>query len=205
VLLEHPAVAQVVTFAVPDAKLGEDIAAAVVLRAPATELELRELVARRLAPYKVPRTIVFLDELPKGPTGKLQRIGLAERLGVGAVRSPAPAPAPPAGVRDVELELAVTALWKTVLNLGAVELQDNFFALGGDSILATQLLARAAQQFDVEISLPAFFETPTVAAQVVVISHHRRNQDDILSELETTSDAEAAELLAAARGGRATR
>ena len=84
VLMDHPAVRQVVTFAVPHDKLGEDVAAAVVLRegASATEKELREFAGTRLAPFKVPRTVLFLDEIPKGATGKLQRIGLAQKLGL---------------------------------------------------------------------------------------------------------------------------
>ncbi len=84
VLMDHPAVAQVVTFATPHEKLGEDVAAAVVLRegAAATERELRDFVGERLADFKVPRKIVFLDEIPKGATGKLQRIGLAHTLGL---------------------------------------------------------------------------------------------------------------------------
>ena len=48
----------------------------------ATERELRDFVAGRLADFKVPRRIVVLPEIPKGPTGKLQRIGLAQRLGL---------------------------------------------------------------------------------------------------------------------------
>ena len=86
VLMDHPAVAQVVTFAMPHPKLGEEVAAAVVLRegASASERDIRDFAARRLADFKVPRKVVFLDEIPKGATGKLQRIGLAERLGVSA-------------------------------------------------------------------------------------------------------------------------
>lgn len=85
VLMDHPAVQQVVTFAMPHAKLGEDVAAAVVLRAgqSADEKEIREFAAKRLADFKVPRKILFLDEIPKGATGKLQRIGLAQKLGLG--------------------------------------------------------------------------------------------------------------------------
>jgi acyl-CoA synthetase (AMP-forming)/AMP-acid ligase II len=84
VLMDHPAVAQVVTFAMPHDKLGEEVAAAVVLTdgAAATEQELRDFAAGRLASFKVPRRIVFLAEIPKGATGKLQRIGLAEKLGL---------------------------------------------------------------------------------------------------------------------------
>ena len=84
VIMDHPAVAQVVTFAVPHDKLGEDVAAAVVLREGAScdERELRAFVGSRVADFKVPRKIVFLAEIPKGATGKLQRIGLAEKLGL---------------------------------------------------------------------------------------------------------------------------
>ncbi|MCH7562543.1 MAG: AMP-binding protein [Gemmatimonadetes bacterium] len=84
VLLDHPAVQQVVTFAMPHEKLGEEVAAAVVLRegVEATEGELRDFAAERLVAYKVPRTVLFLDEIPKGATGKVQRIGLAEKLGL---------------------------------------------------------------------------------------------------------------------------
>ena len=84
VLMDHPAVAQAVTFAVPHARLGEDIAAAVVLRpnASATASDIREFAATRLAAFKVPRQVLIVDEIPKSPTGKLQRLGLAEKLGL---------------------------------------------------------------------------------------------------------------------------
>jgi acyl-CoA synthetase (AMP-forming)/AMP-acid ligase II len=85
VLMDHPAVQQCVCFAVPHDKLGEDVAAAVVLRegAQATERELRDFVAARLADFKVPRKVLVLAEIPKGATGKIQRIGLAQKLGLG--------------------------------------------------------------------------------------------------------------------------
>jgi acyl-CoA synthetase (AMP-forming)/AMP-acid ligase II len=84
VLMDHPAVAQCLTFAMPHPMLGEEVAAAIVLRqgAEAAEHELRDFVATRLAQFKVPRKFVFLEEIPKGATGKLQRIGLAEKLGL---------------------------------------------------------------------------------------------------------------------------
>ncbi len=84
VLLDHPAIGQAVTFALPHDKLGEEVAAAIVLRegAEANEGEVRDFAAQRLADFKVPRKIVFLEEIPKGATGKLQRIGLHEKLGL---------------------------------------------------------------------------------------------------------------------------
>jgi oxalate---CoA ligase len=84
VLLDHPHVAQAVAFAMPHPMLGEEVAAAIVLREGASvgENELRDFVAARLAHFKVPRKVVFLEAIPKGPTGKLQRIGLAKVLGL---------------------------------------------------------------------------------------------------------------------------
>jgi acyl-CoA synthetase (AMP-forming)/AMP-acid ligase II len=84
VLLDHPAVQQCLTFALPHDKLGEDVGAVVVLREgmAATEDELRAFAGKRLADFKVPRKVLFRAEIPKGATGKLQRIGLAQKLGI---------------------------------------------------------------------------------------------------------------------------
>jgi acyl-CoA synthetase (AMP-forming)/AMP-acid ligase II len=84
ILMDHPAVAQAVTFAVPHAMLGEDVAAAVVLREnmAAAGDDIRAFAAEHLAAFKVPRRVLVLPEIPKGATGKLQRIGLAARLGL---------------------------------------------------------------------------------------------------------------------------
>jgi acyl-CoA synthetase (AMP-forming)/AMP-acid ligase II len=85
VLLEHPAVEAALAFAMPHDKLGETVAAAVVLRPDCTAepADLRGFASLRLARFKVPRRILIVDEIPQGPTGKLQRIGLAARLGLG--------------------------------------------------------------------------------------------------------------------------
>lgn len=86
VLMNHPAVSQAVTFALSHPKLGEDVAAAIVLKegSDIDETILRSFAAQFIAAFKVPRKIVFVDEIPKGPTGKLQRIGLAKTLGLEA-------------------------------------------------------------------------------------------------------------------------
>ena len=84
ILMEHPAVRQCVTFSMPHDMLGEDVAAAVVLRDghQASDKDLRSFAAGRLADFKVPRKILILTEIPVGATGKLQRIGLAKKLGL---------------------------------------------------------------------------------------------------------------------------
>ncbi|MFM8899031.1 MAG: acyl--CoA ligase [Burkholderiales bacterium] len=85
ILMDHPAVAQVVCFGMPHPKLGEEVAAVVVLREGQTvsERDLQTFVNQRAADYKVPKKILFMEEIPKGATGKLQRIGLAQKLGLG--------------------------------------------------------------------------------------------------------------------------
>ncbi len=86
VLLDHPAIAQVCTFGVPHDKLGEEVGAVVVPRPghAVTEAEVREFASARLAAFKVPRHVRIMDDIPKGATGKVQRIGLAAKLGLGA-------------------------------------------------------------------------------------------------------------------------
>ncbi len=113
-LLAHPAIAEAVAFALPDERLGEEVAAAVVLE-PGHETgqsELQEFVAETLAPFKVPRRIVVVDEIPKGPTGKLQRIGLAERL---ELRSPSTAGTGPAEPRNM-FERSIAEVFAEVLD-----------------------------------------------------------------------------------------
>lgn len=85
ILMAHPAVHQCVCFAMPHDMLGEEVAAAIVLKegAAVDEKELRRYAAGRLVDFKVPKRILLLKEIPVGATGKLQRIGLAAKLGLG--------------------------------------------------------------------------------------------------------------------------
>ena len=84
ILLDHPEINQVVTFALPHPKLGEEVAAAVVLvnESKCDDRDIKSFAKERMADFKVPRHVVILDEIPKGATGKMQRIGMAEKLGL---------------------------------------------------------------------------------------------------------------------------
>jgi thioesterase domain-containing protein len=163
VLLSHPSVAQAVTFAVPDPKLGEDVGAAVVLResATASEWEIQRFVASRLADFKVPRRIVILDEIPKGSTGKIQRIGLAEKLGLvtsidGEKRAKYKAP------RSL-LEKMLAEIWSQILEVERIGVDDNFFQLGGDSIQARLIISRLCEALQIErIPVVVFLHAPTI-------------------------------------------
>lgn len=170
VLLAHPGVAQAVTFAIPDAALGEEIGAAVVLRpgADLSELSLRTAVAGQLADFKVPRRILFMDELPRGATGKLQRIGLAEKLGLTSVVPASAESAAHVAPRN-ETERLLAGIWAEVLGLEQVGVHDDFLGLGGDSILAGMVLARVRATFGLDVPLIEFLDQPTIAEQVELV------------------------------------
>ena len=161
VLLEHPAIAEAVTFAVPHTTLGEDVAAAIVLRpnATATVKDIRQFASGRLAGFKIPRQVLIVKELPKGATGKVRRVGLAATLGLksGAVATqPFVAPRTP-------LENELTGIWTDVLSREQVGIHDDFFALGGDSLLAAQVIACIHDRFHLDVGVVSVFEAPTVA------------------------------------------
>ena len=179
VLIDHPAVAQVVTFAVPHPKLGEDMAAAVVLRenTSVTEKEIREFAFARLADYKIPSQVLIVNEIPKGPTGKLQRIGLAEKL------APKLKPVYMASRNPVENTLA--NIWTEVLGIERVGINDNFFALGGDSLLAAQIVSRIHTAFHIELQLKAIFKDPTLAGQAFKIA------ELVIDEIEEMTEDDA--------------
>jgi acyl-CoA synthetase (AMP-forming)/AMP-acid ligase II/acyl carrier protein len=169
VLLEHPDVAQAVAFAMPDESLGEEVAAAVVRRpnAGVAERDLQDFVAARLSDHKIPRRVVFVDEIPKGPTGKLQRIGLADVL---EIANSATAPAsPPPETPASDNEAALADLWREVLRVTEIEPDATFLQLGGDSMLAAQLIARIRERWGIDVKMVDFFDAPTVGQMAQVL------------------------------------
>lgn len=144
-LSSHPAVAEAVTFAMPHPTLGEAVAAAVVLKrdAHASESELREAARLRLAEFKVPKQIVFLERLPRGPTGKLQRVGLASTLAdqLAAKRQQDFVAA------DTSMEKELVDIWRQLLPAEQIGVRDDFNALGGDSLSMIEMILRVEKRF----------------------------------------------------------
>jgi oxalate---CoA ligase len=142
-LLGHPAVAEAAAFSVPHPRLGEDVAAAVVLRGGmgASPSELRRYVQDQLASFKVPRRIEIRDSLPKGATGKVLRRVLTESWrDATAPAIPITTPEPDGG-KFVDLAVQLTAIWERLLKTAPVGLDEDFFEKGGDSLLAMDMLA----------------------------------------------------------------
>jgi len=165
ILMNHPSVDQAVTFAVPNEVLGEEVAAIVVLhpQCEITEKELREFVRERLADFKVPRQVLFAGEIPRGQFGKIQRTRLAKLLGVQPCdQLPSKAEAAYEAPSNRE-ESELAQIWARVLGRDLVGIHDDFFRLGGDSILATQVISQVRSVFNVELSPASLFEMPTIA------------------------------------------
>ena len=171
-LLAHPGVQQAVTFAMPHSTLGEEVAAAVVLHENATviEHELQNFLARSLADFKIPRRIAIVSEIPKGPTGKIQRMGLAEKLldchkdSLQKVEKDLPC---------TVLEQQIASLWSAILGQENIGLHDSFLQLGGDSISGAQLRSRIRDLFQLDVSwLNLFQDANTVAGLAAFIQNH---------------------------------
>ncbi|MFI5047341.1 MAG: AMP-binding protein [Acidimicrobiia bacterium] len=169
-LLEHGDVAHAVAFAVPHARLGEDVAAAVVLRdgAEVTGPGLRLFVSERLASYKVPRRVVVVDEIPRGMSGKFERTHMAARLGL------AGRPADDAGAPCVEpaddVERSLADIWQRVLDEDIRPSVDaDFFELGGDSLHAVELLDEIEATMGCRLPATAFFDRNTVRGMAELV------------------------------------
>lgn len=180
-LLLIPGVKEAVAFAVPHSTLGEDIAAAVVQAdgAQLDEAEIRQALAPHLAAFKVPGRIIFPDGIPKGPTGKVQRVHLAEQLQEYLITTYA-APRSP-------IEKSVQEMWtELVPAAGPIGIYDDFFGAGGESLRLTQLLVRLRTAYDVDIPVSRIFLSPTIAgiAAFIVARQAEKSGVDILKLLD---------------------
>ena len=171
VLMAHPNVASAATFPIPHPTLGEEIAAAVVVErgVTLTEQALAGFLSSRLADFKIPRRFVFVDEVPKSPTGKVQRHHLAEKLGLSggvellrASRDMSEQP--------TSLEAKLTGLWGKTLGLvDKIGLHGNFFLLGGDSLQAVELLASIEKTLGFSLPQSVLIEHGTIAEMAAYI------------------------------------
>jgi acyl-CoA synthetase (AMP-forming)/AMP-acid ligase II/acyl carrier protein len=196
-LRQHPAVQQTVVLARED-RPGEKRLVAYLVAAPEkrpTVSELRSYLKDKLPEFMIPTAFVMLDKFPQTPSGKVDQRAL-----------PAPAESRP------ELESAFVAprtptetllaeIVSEVLHVAQVGIHDNFFDLGGHSMLATQVISQVRDIFQVEVPLRKIFETPTVEGLALAIAHAQAEQEDreklekMLADLDQLSDAEVQKLL----------
>jgi acyl carrier protein len=181
-LAEHPGVREAIAFAVPHPRLGQDVAAAVV-RASGSDVgiaEIRNFIRGRLAPHKTPRRVEFVSELPVGPTGKPQRRLLTELL-AHDYEEQGPTHRPFAGTGSSTVEAELFRVWCAVLNVDHLEADEDFLAAGGDSILATKLVASVSATFDIDLPVDVVFrDGNTIAAMAKILSEGKVVPEDRL-------------------------
>jgi oxalate---CoA ligase len=132
-LLLHPSVREAAAFSVPHPRMGENVAAAVVLMSGAntTPTEIKVFLSDHLAPFKIPQHVLVKAELPRGATGKTLRRKLSEEA-AHRVREITPAGDP--------LQLQILGVWQRLIGRDDIGIDDDFLEVGGDSLLATQML-----------------------------------------------------------------
>ncbi len=192
-LLRHPGIRESAVVAGEYDQGEKRLVAYVVPLAAAPKVgELREYLANILPDYMIPAAFVTLEALPIGPNGKVDRSLL-------------PAPSDENILRDETMvgprtptERRIAAIVGSLLGLDNVGMNDNFFFLGGNSLFATQVIARLRDAFNVEVSLLALFDHPTVAAAAVEVERLMVAKLDSMSEDEVqrllASTAEAVDL-----------
>jgi acyl-coenzyme A synthetase/AMP-(fatty) acid ligase/acyl carrier protein len=184
ILVEHPLVREAAAFGVPHKSLGETIAAAVVVHreGEVLEMEMLRFLADRLAPYKVPRQIIIVRGIPRGPMEKLQRSALAEEFSHFLKQEYMPP--------STETETVVAEIWQEILGTERVGILDNLFALGGDSIHATRIVSRINDVFHLQLPLQRVFEAPTVAGLSDMVDTTRW----LMTEIQPGADSGACNL-----------
>jgi len=177
VLMAHPNVASAATFPVPHPTLGEEIAAAVVVErgVTLTEQALAGFLSSRLADFKIPRRFVFVDEVPKSPTGKIQRHQLATALGLNDVVDSERAANHADDRPPTPLEGKLQALWRETLRLDHVGLHQNFFLLGGDSLQAVELLTLVEKELGPSLPQAVLITCGTIAEMSAHIEENAPN------------------------------
>lgn len=161
-LVRHPHVIEAAAFAIPHPTLGQDLAAAVVLRDRVSESELRRFLRVGLATFKIPARIIDVARLPRGTGGKVDR----SELGALVAASVQPGKEPPIGREETE----VARIFADVLKAPAVGRKANFFDLGGESLSAMHVLAAVEAALGVSLAVDVLFDHPTVsefAAQIL--------------------------------------
>ena len=178
VLARHPAIAEAATFSVPHPRLGDDVAAAIVLRpgAKATPVEIRRYLREHVALFKIPRRIVIRDHLPRGKTGKVLRRQLTESFEEAATAEtqiPAEQLLDNSPI-DLGLVVELTELWERLLNTAPISLDDDFLEKGGDSLLAIEMLAELEKLTGDAIPSSILLEASTIRQLAHTLSKKRK-------------------------------
>ena len=196
---QYSAVTESAVIVREDSPGNQRLVAYVVRKTDITQ-ELRSFLKQHLPEYMIPAAFVPMDALPLTPNGKVNRLAL-----------PAPDNYRPEQesvflAPQTPIEQEIAEMWTAVLSLKKVGIKDNFFDLGGHSLMATQLISRVKKNFGIDLSLPEFFKSPTIKdlAEIVetqiLIKSNDAKFDELLNQMENLDEAEVQKLLSLTKG-----
>jgi len=195
-LSEHPQIKQSVVIACNSPSGDKYLCAYIVRRfnSAITVTDINNYLRMKLSDHMIPSAVVFLESLPL-TNGKVDRKLLPQpdnrRPELGTAYC----------MPRNEIEQCLVRIWEEILNVLPIGIHDNFFDLGGHSLAATRVVSRVVKQFQLEIPLQSFFQSPTIADMAAVVTEHQGKALDeqglaaMLDELESLSDEDAAQLL----------
>ncbi|MDP3270149.1 MAG: non-ribosomal peptide synthetase [Legionella sp.] len=176
IILKHPHIREAITFPVPHETLGDDIGLMIVGDKPLNEQIIYEFLGDKLPEYMLPTKIYFVDEIPKSATGKINRLSIAKQLTPAKQASRVP---------QSQLEKDLAQLWQKLLMVPNVYLDDNFFQLGGNSLVAAEFYNHVANQYQVFLKPIQLYQSPTISQIGEIISACKKNgEEDWLTGVE---------------------
>jgi len=197
VLRQHPAVREGVVLAHEDESGDKRLIAYIVCESGARAMAngLRDFLKERLPAYMIPSNIALLDSMPLTPNGKTDRKALSALGHLDTLKEEKIAP-------RILLEMAIAGIWKESLGVEPASIRDNFFEIGGHSLLAMRVLSRLQEAFGIDMQLRDLFESPSVTELAVAVVQRQaelitgERLESMLEELDIMSEEEAFELLA---------
>lgn len=176
IILKHSQIKEAITFPIPHETLGDDIGLMIVAEKGLEEKDIYIYLQDKLADHMLPSRIYFVDEIPKSATGKINRLSIAKQLPESITTSRSP---------ESQLEVELVELWKSILKIHQVQTGDNFFQLGGNSLLATEFYNEVLDRYQVQLQTIELYQSPTIAKIAVVIEINRKNMEgDWLNEID---------------------
>ncbi len=188
VLNEYPDIKQTVVILRENTQTEKSLIAYLVTKNQIKITTLREFLAPKLPDYMTPSHFIFLDEFPLTPNGKIDKKALPLPNFEANRENEFIAP------RN-EIERKLTEIWQEVLKFKPIGMEDNFLSLGGNSLLATQIVNRIIDQFKIQLSLQELFNTPSIATMAKLIESKQNELEKMLTEIENLADEEVTKLL----------
>ena len=174
-VLQHPLIKETISFPIPHETLGEDIAIMVVCEQLITHKELYDYLKEKVPDYMFPSKIMFVDEIPKSATGKINRLSIAKEFQINRSNQSS----------ENKLEQELAEVWKKILMVPEVYRDDNFFHIGGNSLSGTEFLNYILNQHALHLQPIELYKSPTIAQMAeVIVAEKEKTEANWLNQVD---------------------